>query len=108
MGWGFGTAMSTRTESAGDDPIIETRDQMIALFEKGEKPADRWKIGTEHEKFVYRAADHRAPSYEEPGGILDLLTGLQAYGWKPVEEGGKIIALPGAAGTVSLVPAGQL
>jgi glutamate--cysteine ligase len=100
--------MSTRTESAGEDPIIETRDQLISLFEKGEKPADRWKIGTEHEKFVYRLADHRAPSYEEPGGILDLLKGLQAYGWKPVEEGGKIIALAGADGTVSLEPAGQL
>jgi glutamate--cysteine ligase len=100
--------MSTRTESAGEDPIIETREQLISLFEKGEKPADRWKIGTEHEKFVYRLADHRAPSYEEPGGILDLLKGLQAYGWKPVEEGGKVIALSGADGTVSLEPAGQL
>src|SRR3546814_20642630 len=33
---------------------------------------------------------------------------LTAYGWKPVEEGGKVIALSGEDGTVSLEPAGQL
>jgi len=100
--------MSTRTESAGEDPVIESRDQLISLFEKGEKPADRWKIGTEHEKFVYRTADHRAPSYDEPGGIRDLLAGLTDYGWEPVEEGGNVIALAGEDGGVSLEPAGQL
>src|SRR3546814_17725625 len=52
--------------------------------------------------------DHRAPSYDEPGGIYDLLMALTAYGWKPVEEGGKVIALSGEDGTVSLEPAGQL
>jgi glutamate--cysteine ligase len=100
--------MSTRTQTAGEDPIIETRDQLISLFEDGEKPADRWKIGTEHEKFVYRLADHRAPSYDEPGGIRDLLDGLREFGWEPVEEGGNVIALSGSDGTISLEPAGQL
>ena len=100
--------MSTRTQAAGEDPIIESRDQLIGLFEDGEKPADAWKIGTEHEKFVYRTADHRAPSYDEPGGIRDLLAGLGAYGWEPVEENGHVIALAGADGTISLEPAGQL
>ena len=73
-------------------PRIESRDQLIASFAGGEKPAERWRIGTEHEKFVYRTADHRAPSYEEPGGIRDLLDALTDYGWRPVEEGGKVIA----------------
>jgi len=100
--------MSTRTQSDGDDPIIESRDQLIGLFEDGEKPADAWKIGTEHEKFVYRTADHRAPSYDEPGGIRDLLAGLTEFGWEPVEEGGNVIALSGEDGTISLEPAGQL
>ena len=100
--------MSTRKETAGEDPIIESRAQLISLFEKGEKPADRWKIGTEHEKFVYRFLDHRAPSYDEPGGIRDLLDGLREFGWEPVEEGGKVIALAGSDGTISLEPAGQL
>ncbi|MGB3846785.1 MAG: glutamate--cysteine ligase, partial [Sphingopyxis sp.] len=100
--------MSTRTVSDQNDPIIESRDQLAVPMAKGEKPKERWRIGTEHEKFVYRTADHRAPSYDEPGGIHDLLMALTRFGWEPVIEGGKVIALAGSDGTVSLEPAGQL
>ena len=100
--------MSTRQASDRDDPIIESRDQLAAPMAAGEKPRERWRIGTEHEKLVYRTADHRAPSYEEQDGIRDLLVALQPYGWEPIEEGGKIIALSGSDGAVSLEPAGQL
>jgi len=100
--------MSTRTDSGGNDPVIESRDQLIAAFAKGEKPKDRWRIGTEHEKFVYSAKDHHAPSYEEKGGIHTLLIGLTRYDWQPVFEGENIIALSGPDGTISLEPAGQL
>ncbi|GAA3719593.1 glutamate--cysteine ligase [Sphingomonas cynarae] len=103
--------MTTKIAAAAS-PIIESRDQLIASFARGEKPADRWRIGTEHEKFVYRTADHRAPSYDEPGGIRDLLMALTEHGWRPVEEIGpdgstNVIALNGADGSVSLEPAGQ-
>ncbi|MEC3951162.1 glutamate--cysteine ligase [Sphingobium sp. HWE2-09] len=100
--------MSTRTDSGDHDPVIDNRDQLIAAFAKGEKPKDRWRIGTEHEKFVYSRRDHHAPSYEEKGGIHTLLIGLTRYGWNPVFEGENIIALSGADGTISLEPAGQL
>ncbi|QDP19208.1 glutamate--cysteine ligase [Sphingomonas xanthus] len=99
--------MTTRTDTSAS-PLIESRADLLAIFAGGEKPRDAWRIGTEHEKFVYRVSDHRAPSWEEPGGIRDLLTGLTEFGWKPIEEGGKIIALSGADGTISLEPAGQL
>ena len=99
--------MTTRTTSSAADPVIETRDDLLAPFRRGEKPKDAWRIGTEHEKFVYRRDDHRAPSYEEPGGIRDLLMAMTEFGWVPVEEGGKVIALSGPDGAVSLEPAGQ-
>ena len=98
--------MTTRTDLSAS-PLIESRDDLISVFSGGEKPRADWRIGTEHEKFVYRLADHRAPSWDEPGGIRDLLDGLTEYGWKPVLENGKIIALAGDDGTVSLEPAGQ-
>ncbi|HEX4762079.1 MAG TPA: glutamate--cysteine ligase [Sphingomicrobium sp.] len=98
--------MTQRTDT-GESPPIESREDLLAVFEGGEKPPDRWRIGTEHEKFVYRITDHRAPSYEEPGGIRDLLIGLTEYGWSPVEENGNVIALTGPDGTISLEPAGQ-
>jgi glutamate--cysteine ligase len=100
--------MTTRTDTDPIDPPLESREDLLAPFVKGEKPKDAWRIGTEHEKFVYRQADHRAPSYDEPGGIRDLLHELTAFGWSAVEEGGKVIALAGPDGNVSLEPAGQL
>ncbi|MCJ7421572.1 glutamate--cysteine ligase [Sphingomicrobium astaxanthinifaciens] len=99
--------MTTRTDLS-ESPPIASRDHLLALFAQGEKPARDWRIGTEHEKFVYRTADHRAPSWEEPGGIRDLLDALTEFGWRPVIEGGKLIALTGEDGTVSLEPSGQL
>ena len=79
----------------------------FASFARGEKPSDRWRIGTEHEKFVYALGDHHAPSYDEASGIRALLGELEQYGWAPVMEGGNVIALTGADGSISLEPAGQ-
>ena len=99
--------MTTRTDNRAS-PLIESREDLLSVFAGGEKPEVQWRIGTEHEKFVYRTADHRAPSYDEPGGIRDLLMGLTEYGWEPVIENNKVIALSGPyQGTISLEPAGQ-
>ncbi|MDE2595674.1 MAG: glutamate--cysteine ligase [Sphingomonadales bacterium] len=100
--------MSTRQISDRDDPVIEHLGQLAEPMAAGEKPRERWRIGTEHEKLVYAVSDHHAPSYEEPGGIRDLLLALGEFGWEPIEEGGKVIAMGGSDGTVSLEPAGQL
>ena len=100
--------MSTRQVSNSNDPVIENIDQLINPMADGEKPKDRWRIGTEHEKFVYSTTDHHAPSYDEAGGIKDLLLAMQEFGWQPVEEGGKVIAMSGSDGAISLEPAGQL
>ena len=100
--------MSTRETSGTEDPIIESRDQLVAPMQRGEKPKADWRIGTEHEKLVYCCDEHRALSYDEEGGIRDILLSLREFGWEPVEEGGKVIAMKGADGTVSLEPAGQL
>ncbi|HEY9092162.1 glutamate--cysteine ligase [Parasphingorhabdus sp.] len=105
--------MSTRQVSKDNDPVIEDLSDLIAPMQRGEKPKDQWRIGTEHEKFVYCTKDHHAPSYDEPGGIRDLLLALREFGWTPIEETGadgvkRVIAMSGADGTVSLEPAGQL
>ncbi|TCM37374.1 glutamate--cysteine ligase [Novosphingobium sp. ST904] len=100
--------MSTREVSDREDPVIESLDQLAAPMAAGEKPRDAWRIGTEHEKFVYDTGDHHAPSYAETGGIRDLLMALTEFGWEPIIEGGNVIAMKGSDGTVSLEPAGQL
>jgi len=100
--------MSTRQVSDRNDPVIEHIGQLAEPMAAGEKPRERWRIGTEHEKLVYARSDHHAPSYEEPGGIRDILLAMREFGWEEVEEGGKVIALSGADGAISLEPAGQL
>ncbi|KLE35052.1 glutamate--cysteine ligase [Aurantiacibacter luteus] len=105
--------MSTRAASAADEPRIESRDQLVEPMQKGEKSPERWRIGTEHEKLVYRTTDHRAPGYLEQGGIRDILLAMRQFGWEPVEEAGPdgrvdVIAMSGSDGTISLEPAGQL
>src|SRR5690349_10328564 len=100
--------MTQRTDdTAASHRLIESREDLLSIFSGGEKPPEAWRIGTEHEKFVYRMDDHRAPSWDEPGGIRDLLKGLTQFGWRPVIENGNVIALTGDDGTISLEPAGQ-
>ncbi len=100
--------MSTREASTVDEPVIESLDQLTEPMRAGEKPKSDWRIGTEHEKLVYKRSDRHAPSYDEPCGIRDLLMNLTDFGWEPIEENGHVIAMKGADGTVSLEPAGQL
>src|SRR3569833_846803 len=100
--------MSTRKASDGEEAIIESREQLAQPMQAGEKPKHAWWIGTEHEKLVFNLADHHAPSYDEPGGIRDILLALRDFGWEPVEEDGKVIAMSGVDGAISLEPAGQL
>jgi glutamate--cysteine ligase len=63
-------------------------------------------VGAEHEKFVFRLADH-APVPYAPGGIKALLDGLTRFGWTPVMEGDNVIALERGKANVSLEPGGQ-
>ena len=103
--------MSTRQESA-PSPAIQSRDDLIGWIAKGEKPVEAWRIGTEHEKFLFYK-DNLAPvSYDGPRGVCALMEGLmRRFGWEAIREGQTIIALKRpdgeAGGTVSLEPGGQ-
>jgi glutamate--cysteine ligase len=89
-----------------------SREDLIGAMSKGEKPKAEWRIGAEHEKFGFDRATLRRPVYEGENGILAMLTGLQRFGWSPVEEAGHLIALErknaeGFTASISLEPGGQ-
>ncbi|MCD9088174.1 glutamate--cysteine ligase [Stenotrophomonas sp. SY1] len=90
-----------------DTPITD-RDQLVQNIASGEKPKAQWRIGTEHEKFGFRLDDLRPPTFDGERGIEALLTGLTRFGWEPVQENGRTIALLRDNASVSLEPAGQL
>lgn len=85
------------------------RDALIRHLENGCRPEDQWKIGTEHEKYLFRLGDLTPLSYEEEGGIRDILMALQHFGWSPLEENGTVIGMLRADGAaITLEPGGQL
>jgi len=89
---------------------IETRDDLVAWFEAGSKPRSQFRIGTEHEKFVFRVEGLHPVSYEGRRGIRTLLEGMQhLLGWEPIIEAGNIIGLfdVTGGGAISLEPGGQ-
>jgi glutamate--cysteine ligase len=88
---------------------IEDRRELIAHLESGCKPnkAD-WRIGTEHEKFAFYKPANAPVPYEGAEGIGALLAGLaEKFGWQPVYEGDKIIALSQGMASITLEPGGQ-
>ena len=97
--------MSGPTQATGE-PITERR-QLIEYIEAGCKPPERWRIGTEHEKFVFRRSDLKRVPYEGPDGIRALLMGLTRFGWTPVREGENVIALSQGNCAITLEPGGQ-
>ncbi len=94
-------------KSAGAPPPLEDFSELVAYIAAGAKPRDRWRIGTEHEKFAYRRADLGRLDYEGPQGIRTMLEGLQRFGWQPVREAGNIIALTMDGASITLEPGGQ-
>ena len=103
--------MSTRQEGA-PSLIVRSRDDLVAWLEEGCKPKEGWRIGTEHEKFAFHTGALTPVPYEGERSIRALMDALvDRFGWEPIREGDRIIALkrPNGAqgGTISLEPGGQ-
>src|SRR3954453_22032747 len=89
-------------------PPITDKRQLVEYHERGSKPPEAWRIGTEHEKFVFRRADLKRVPYEGPDGIGALLQAMTRFGWEPVREKGNIIALTNDSRcSITLEPGGQ-
>src|SRR6476661_4492947 len=104
--------MSTRV-AGPQGPTIESRDELVAYLEAGNKPMADWRIGTEHEKFGFYRQGHTPVPYDGDRGIRALLDGMKRrFCWDGVVERGNIIALQRPdcpkGGVISLEPGGQL
>ena len=86
---------------------IASKSQLVEYIAEGSKPEAAWRIGTEHEKFVFRLADHRPVGYDGPQGIRALLEGMQRFGWEAVYENDQPVALLQGLCSITLEPGGQ-
>jgi len=103
--------MPTRLPNAQSSPV-RSKDDLIAWIVAGEKPKNAWRIGTEHEKFVFYTDTLEPVPYEGERGIRALMEAMMARcRWEPILERGNIIALKRPGGEigsiVSLEPGGQ-
>ena len=101
-----------------DTTLHKTTLHNAAPLEKGdfvkwlaarEKTKDLWRIGTEHEKFMFHKQGFKPVAYEGETGIGQLLKNLvTSQDWKPVFENENIIALKdNDGGAITLEPGGQ-
>ncbi|HUO12738.1 MAG TPA: glutamate--cysteine ligase [Caulobacteraceae bacterium] len=98
-------------DSLCDDRPL-TFDDLVADFDRGFKAKADFRVGSEHEKFVFRKPGHESVAYEGEAGIHVLLTGLRRYGWSEILEhradgGETLIGLSRGGASVSLEPGGQ-
>jgi len=89
---------------------ITQKSQMVGWLASQAKEQSLWRIGTEHEKFLFHKADNRPVGYEGERGIQTILKRLQAeYQMTPIMEKGHIIGLKdNQGGSITLEPGGQL
>ncbi|XP_024031133.1 glutamate--cysteine ligase, chloroplastic [Morus notabilis] len=97
-------AASPPTEDAvAAEPL--TKEDLIAYLASGCKPKEKWRIGTEHEKFGFEFGTLRPMRYEQ---ISELLNGIaERFDWDKVMEGDYIIGLIQGKQSISLEPGGQ-
>ncbi|MFC3073107.1 glutamate--cysteine ligase [Shinella pollutisoli] len=96
-------------DTTDQTPVRSTAD-MAEYLASGCKPKDKFRIGTEHEKFVFFTADNSPVPYAGTASISALLNGMQEKtGWEPIVDAGNIIGLaePTGMGAISLEPGGQ-
>ena len=80
-------------ENGTAQPVTD-RAQLIEWFAERGKPKSAWRIGTEHEKFLFRKDSFKPVAYEGGQGVGELLRLLEEqYDMQPIIEKGLIIGL---------------
>ena len=91
-----------------EEPIGSEAD-LLAFVRSGEKPPERWRVGTEHEKIGLYAGDQSPIPYEGKRGIGAVLEEIaQIDAWERGFEGENVIALTKDGASITLEPGGQL
>ena len=70
--------------------MITSKEQIIKYFKSGIKGTKNFKIGIEHEKFLFNKKDNKRINYSK---IKEMFNALVEFGWRPISEKGNIIAV---------------
>ena len=91
------------------DTTPVTSSDFVQWLADRQTPKHEWRIGTEHEKFLFHKGSFRPVAYEGDNGIGQLLQNLVTHhDWQPIFENEHIIALKDHdGGSITLEPGGQ-
>ncbi len=85
--------------------MINSKEQIIKYFESGIKDTKDFRIGIEHEKFLFNNQDDKRVDYSK---IKEMFSSLLEFGWNPILEKGNIIGLNKGGKNITLEPGNQI
>ena len=85
--------------------MITHKEQVVNYFKEGIKATNNFKIGIEHEKFLFDKNTNKRATYET---IINMFTALNEFGWKPIMENKNIIGLKKNGKNITLEPGNQI
>ena len=85
--------------------MINTKEKIIDYFRSGIKDKKNFKIGIEHEKFLFDNNTNKRVDYLK---IKKMFSALLEFGWNPVLEKNNIIGLSKGEKNITLEPGNQI
>ena len=85
--------------------MINSKEQIIEYFKSGIKKTQDFKIGIEHEKFLFNNHDNKRIDYSK---VKEMFLALLEFGWNPILEKENIIGLNKGGKNITLEPGNQI
>ena len=85
--------------------MIDIKKKIIDYFNSGIKDTKDFKIGIEHEKFLFNNQDNKRVDYLK---IKEMFSALLEFGWNPILENKNIIGLSKGGKNITLEPGNQI
>ena len=85
--------------------MINTKESIINYFKSGIKNKKNFKIGVEHEKFLFDNQNNKRINYSR---IKEMFSALMEFGWNPILEKDNIIGLNKGGKNITLEPGNQI
>ncbi len=85
--------------------MMDSKSKIIDYFNSGIKADKDFKIGIEHEKFLFDLNTNKRIDYKK---ILEMFAGLTEFGWAPIKEKNNIIGLSKEGRNITLEPGNQI
>ncbi|MDA9644840.1 glutamate-cysteine ligase family protein [Candidatus Pelagibacter sp.] len=85
--------------------MINSKEQIVEYFKSGIKKIQDFKIGIEHEKFLFNNHDNKRIDYSK---VKEMFSALLEFGWNPILEKENIIGLNKGGKNITLEPGNQI